>query len=105
MAYTEFEERFICHLQNCHTGGQKAASSKQLEAVFHVKGRELRQLVNKLRSDGCPICSDSGGYYYPASLSEVKATAAQLNSRIIKIAKARAGLMRYIKEHSEDEEV
>ena len=68
-------------------------SSKMLETVFHVKGTEIRRMVNSLRCKGEPICSDLDGYYYADNQHEINATIAQLSSRIHKIAQARDGLL------------
>lgn len=82
------------HLKKYHRGQENAASSRELEAVFHIKGRDLRRAVNRLRCDGWPICSDGTGYFYAARQAEVKATVAQLSGRIAKIAAAKDGLLK-----------
>ena len=80
-------EEVLCeYLQKNYRGANNPVSSKQLEAVFHVKGTEIRRLVNSLRSN-------MEGYYYAANQHEINATIAQLSSRINKIAKARDGLV------------
>jgi len=81
------------YLSRYHTGTNNAASSKTLEAAFHIRGSELRRIVNKLRCDGFPICSDKNGYYFAACESEIHATVAQLNSRISKISGAKDGML------------
>ena len=81
-----------------HQGQESAASSKELEAAFHVKGTELRRAVNRLRCNGHPICSDATGYFYAARQSEVRATVAQLTGRISKIAAATKGLLKSYEE-------
>ena len=87
-------ETALCrYLRTHHTGRRNAASSKTLEAVFHVKGAEIRKTVNALRCGGFPVCSDTAGYYYAATQNEVNATIAQLNGRITKIANAKNGLL------------
>ena len=56
-------EKALCaYLKEYHRGQENAASSKKLEAAFHVNGRELRRAVNRLRCDGHPICSADAGY-------------------------------------------
>jgi len=82
------------HLKKYHRGQENAVSSRELEAVFHIKGRDLRRAVNRLRCDGCPICSDKTGYFYAVRQSEVKATIAQLSGRISKITAAKNGLLK-----------
>ena len=87
------EERLCEYLKMNYRGSGNQVSSKQLEAFFHVKGTEIRRMVNSLRCKGEPICSDYYGYYYAANQLEINATIAQLNSRIRSIADARDGLL------------
>ena len=92
-------DKALCeHLRKYHRGQENAASSKEMEAAFHIKGRELRRAVNQLRCDGHPICSDATGYFYAARRSEIKATVAQLTGRISKIAAAKNGLLKFYEE-------
>ena len=92
-------DKALCeHLKKYHQGQESAASSKELEAAFHVKGTELRRAVNRLRCNGHPICSDATGYFYAARQSEIRATVAQLTGRISKIAAATKGLLRSYEE-------
>ena len=65
-----------------------------------MKGTEIRRIVNSLRCKGEPICSDLDGYYYANNQLEIKATIAQLSSRIQKIAQARDGLLSCANEES-----
>ena len=87
------EDSFCECLERYHKGSTNPVSSKKLEAVFHLKGVEIRKLVNSLRCQGKPICSDYYGYYYAANQQELNATVAQLSSRINQITKARDGLL------------
>ena len=92
-------DKALCeYLKKYHQGQESAASSKELEAAFHVKGTELRRAVNRLRCNGHPICSDATGYFYAARQSEVRATVAQLTGRISKIAAATKGLLKSYEE-------
>ena len=81
------------YLRKYHTGGEKAVPSHRLEAVFSMKGSEIRRYVNLLRCEGVPICSGESGYYYASTYEELEATVRQLNSRIEKIAMARNGII------------
>lgn len=94
MRQTDMEKALCRHLKTYHRGQRNAASSRELEAAFSVKGAELRRVINGLRCRGFPICSDGLGYYYAATQAEVNATVAHLNGRIAKIAGARNGLLR-----------
>ena len=96
MSEKDRKHRIHTYLKQNHGGRKNAASSKTLEAVFHIKSVTVRKIVNSLRSDGVPICIDAGGYYYAASKAEIDATVAQLDNRIQKIAKARNGLDDFI---------
>ena len=87
MKGVSIDEALCAYPKKYHKGQENAASSKELEAAFHVGGTELRRAVNRLRCDGHPICSADAGYFYVARRSEVRATAAQLTGRISKIAR------------------
>ena len=92
-------DKALCeHLKKYHRGQESAASSKELEAAFHIKGAELRRAVNRLRCDGQPICSNENGYFYAARQSEIRATVAQLTGRISKITAAKNGLLKFYEE-------
>ena len=92
-------DKALCeYLKQYCRGQESAASSKELEAAFHVKGTELRRAVNRLRCDGWPICSGATGYFYAARQSEIQATVAQLTGRISKIAAATKGLLKSYEE-------
>ena len=93
-----FDEVLCVYLKKYHKGQETAASSKKLEAAFHVNGRELLRAVNRLRCDSHPICSADAGYFYAARQSEIRATVAQLTGRISKIAAAAKGLLQSDKE-------
>lgn len=91
-------EGALCeYLERYHMGESQAASSKKLEAAFRVKGSDLRKIINNLRSQSQPICSNAFGYFYAATQEEINATVSQLNSRISHIAKARDGLRKCTK--------
>jgi len=92
-------DKALCeYLKEYRRGQESAASSRELEAAFHVKGTELRRAVNRLRCNGYPICSDATGYFYAARQSEIGATVAQLTGRISKIAAATKGLLKSYEE-------
>ena len=92
-------DKALCeHLRQFHRGQESAASSRELEAAFHLKGTELRRVINRLRCNSSPICSDATGYFYVKRPSEIKATVAQLSGRISKISAAAKGLMKSYEE-------
>ncbi len=86
------KERLAEYLEQYHLGAPNAATSRELEVAFSIKGIEVRQLVNGLRRAGIPIASSGSGYYYAASEQEVRATIAHLTRRISGIAAAISGL-------------
>ncbi len=63
-------------------GEGSAATSRELERTFSVRGKELRDAVNRLRRRGVPIASSSSGYFYAAAEQEVRATIAHMTHRI-----------------------
>ena len=56
------EERLAELLERYHSGESNAATSRELECVFSIKGIEVRQMVNRLRRKGIPIASSGSGY-------------------------------------------
>ena len=54
------------YLWQYHLGEGSAATSRELERIFSVRGKELRDAVNRLRRRGVPIASSSSGYFYAA---------------------------------------
>ena len=84
--------RFLEHLKTYHNGQENAVISKELEQTFALKNREIRLIVNSLRNDGHPICSNGNGYYYARDETEVLRAIHNLNRRIIGIALAKNGL-------------
>ena len=82
------------YLWQYHLGEGSAATSRELERTFSVRGKELRDAVNRLRRRGIPIASSSSGYFYAAAEQEVRATIAHMTHRISGIAAAIRGLNR-----------
>lgn len=73
-------------------GEQAAVTSRTLEDTFHIRGPDLRRIINRLRGEGIPICSFKAGYYYAETEEEVQRSVRQLRSRIKKIAYAERGM-------------
>ena len=73
-------------------GEQAAVTSRTLEGAFHIRGPDVRRIINRLRGKGIPICSFDSGYYYAETEKELQRTIRQLRSRIKKIAYAERGL-------------
>ena len=66
------KERLAEYLEQYHLGEFNAATSRELELTFGIKGIEVRHLVNQLRRDGVPIASSGSGYFYAATEQEVR---------------------------------
>lgn len=96
------EYEILTYLRQNHTGKNRAIQSSELEARFHIQGAKLRVMVNTLRSDGHPICSDESGYFYAATRAEVRYTIRQLRSRISKIVGAMIGLVHSLERLPDD---
>ena len=92
----------LAYLSKSHCGQDKAVTSKEMEYLFGIRGSEIRQIINALRCEGNPICSDAAGYYYAKSESDVKHSIAHLHSRAMKIIKARNGLIKSLEKLSEN---
>ena len=60
------EEAFCEYLAKNFRGAVNPVSSKTLEAVFHVKGTEIRRIVNSLRCKGCLLYTSVAGAAYQA---------------------------------------
>jgi len=88
------EHEFLNNMKEHHTGRENAVSSAYLQIRFCISSRTVRKLVNQLRNDGNPICSDDNGYYYAADRKELLASIGQMTSRIREIAKAKRGLVK-----------
>jgi hypothetical protein len=86
-------EDVLLYLRNRHTGAENAVPSAHIEDVFGINGVTLRYIVNKLRCDGQPVCSDVNGYYYAKNRDEINNTVTQLLSRTKKINDAAQGLV------------
>ncbi len=88
------EHDFLIYIKEYHQGKEKAVSSAYLQSRFSISSRTVRKIVNQLRNDGNPICSDENGYYYATDKGEVLNSVYQMTSRIKEIAKAKNGLVK-----------
>ena len=59
------KERLAEYLEQYHMGALNAATSRELELTFGIKGIQVRHMVNALRRDGVPIASNGSGYSMP----------------------------------------
>jgi biotin operon repressor len=88
------EHDFLMYIKKYHQGKEKAVSSAYLQGKFSISSRTVRKIVNQLRNNGNPICSDENGYYYAMDTDEVLNSIYQMTSRIREIAKAKNGLVK-----------
>lgn len=82
------------YLKDYHLGKENAILSRELELIFRVNGKELRDLINILRREAIPIASDQSGYYYAKTENELRATIRHMRRRIAGISAAIRGLNR-----------
>ena len=93
------------YLKERHTGLDNAVFSRELEYMLDMSGRDIRRIINALRKDGVPICSDyHKGYYYAEKQSEIENTLKGLGGHIdgvsdtiARLARMKAGMMPKIK--------
>ncbi len=86
------DKQFAEYLRRYHLGESGAVTSRELEITFSVRGKEVRDTVNRLRREGIPIASSASGYFYAATEQEVRSTIAHMTHRISGIAAAIRGL-------------
>lgn len=87
------KEDLLTYLRDCHTGAENYAPSAVIERVFGIGGVTVRQLINKLRCEGRPVCSDANGYFYAKNRGEINDTITHLLNRTRKINDAARGLV------------
>ena len=82
------------------TGKANAIPMKILAELLDVNERTLRQLVQKAREQGAPICSEcegsNSGYYMPADPQEAESYFKQQHSRIKSARAALNGVTEYL---------
>jgi len=86
-------EDVLAFLRNRHTGAENYVTSAEIEYLFGITGVTLRHIVNKLRCNGQPVCSDVNGYFYAKNRNEINNTVTQLLGRTKKINDAAQGLV------------
>jgi len=92
------QETLIWYMKIFHPGEAKPAASKELEAIFGIRGAALRRSINAMRRQGVPIASGENGYYYAETELEVRRTIAHLKHRISGISAAIRGLEKCLPE-------
>lgn len=80
-------------------GRENALPMRDLAALLNVDERTIRQLVQRAREQGAPICSewgDNGGYYMPADTYEARRYLRQQKARIRSARAALNGIIKYL---------
>ena len=96
------DEQVIEYLMKYRVGEANAVTSRELERIFHLRGAEVRKLVNRLRRKGFPVCSYAQGYYYAETEEELTHTVRQLLSRSREITAAAIGMMKAFPQYRND---
>jgi hypothetical protein len=73
----------------CKNGKQ---TGRSLAWEFQTNKRSIRMIINSLRREGRPICSDNKGYWYSCDENEIDQTITTLDALILGISSARQGL-------------
>ena len=81
-------------------GKRNAISRDALCEITGLSDRMNRRLIHDLRKDGSIILSntDTGGYYYPSTITEAVRCERSMNSRAIKCFEASKAMRNWIKE-------
>lgn len=84
-------------------GHENATSTEELCVELHCNERQLRKLVADERKRGYIICSQTnGGYFLPATRTEIEKFVKSLNKQAISIFKAIQGAKKTLRELEED---
>ena len=80
------------YLKGSCRGRKHRIGSAELGKAMHLRGADLRKLVNRLRQKGVPIASDRQGCFYAATAGEVCGAIRQLRQMADGLEKVIAGL-------------
>ena len=72
------KDRLLAFLKATCSGRKNRMSGARLAKVFGISVTALRKLINQLRREHHPICSDRYGYFYAVTASEVYGTISHL---------------------------
>ena len=76
------KDRLLAFLQATCSGRKNRMSGARLAKVFGISVTALRKLINQLRREHHPICSDRYGYFYAVTASEVYGTISHLYGNV-----------------------
>lgn len=86
------QEQLPAYLKESCRSRKHRIGSAELGKAMHLRGADLRKLVNRLRQKGVPIASDRQGYFYAAIAGEVCGAIRQLRQMADGLEKVIAGL-------------
>lgn len=94
------ERELLAYIRRMARGPRRAIKAKNLAEALGLddpEGRQVREMINRIRLAGEPICSETGtnpGFFWPLSGQETEHTLATLISRENKIREVRRGFQR-----------
>ena len=71
---------------------EKKITAKELAKLYDLKESQIRRIVNTLRCNGIPICSNHKGYNLSKDIMDIQSTINSLKSRVKQMQKAIVGL-------------
>ena len=80
-------------LKNGYVGAENYITSAEIEKALSINDRTVRNIINKLRTEGQPIGSNTDGYFYAQNVEEIEQTISCLLGRIKKVITATDGLV------------
>ena len=86
------EQELYNYLVKHHVGKNDAIHSKELEELFGICPRTIRNYINSLRKSGLPVCSDGTGYWIGKDPNEINNTVKRLGNFAGEVNNARTGL-------------
>jgi len=87
------DEDVLLFLRSQHTGAKNAITSAYLKFNFGINCETFRQIIEKLRTHGHPVCKNANGYFYAQNASEINDTLQQLLRETHGINEAAQGLI------------
>ena len=90
---------FLEYLMTYCNGYRESATSDRLAVTLKVDPETIRSWVRRLREMGFPVCSTGKGYYYAATVMDVKRTVHWLGNMIKSISKTRLLMIKAAMQH------
>lgn len=80
------------YLQEFHKTESTAIKARELCVLFNLTGKQLRNVVSRLRQDGDAVCSSSYGYWYSRDPEDIEKTVRRLEGQVKNMNISIAGL-------------